>query len=413
MKGSVGESVLAYSPYLSSSLLFLCSTEYAVPSLAFRQGQVDWRTHFLHSLGILFVWMIQSHHLIARGITMKGIRLSIYPHYSWLAHWLTIHPPHVFARYECEQVNHLLILTTDGAADFVWAMEKAEIRFHATAGDITFFPCDHARHAVSMTAGAGYRAYVLCLPEAHLRGMQDAENTPPEPDLRAIPIFQDAMMQASLLRLSRWSEQGKKRGVSCDVGDEVAARQIIMRLAVRTGSREPNWHNDACVFSPQVMRQIVRRIDAHLGASLSLEQLANDFGLSPSHFTRKFRQSAGVSLNRFINRRRLGAAFGLLRLGKSPLAQLSLDLGFASQSHFTRFFREHTGLTPHRFRQLHRDGTNPPHRQAEGMNRETPWGYDSGTETKHSRDGDAVGHRGRQACHRPMKDGQRSRNRRP
>jgi AraC-like DNA-binding protein len=315
---------------------------------------------------------------------MKGIRLSIYPHYSWLAHWLTIRPPHVFARYECEQVNHLLMLTTDGAADFVWATEKAEIRFHATAGDITFFPCDHARHAVSMTAGAGYRAYVLCLPDAHLRGMRDTEHTPPEADRRAIPIFQDAMMQASLLRLSGWSEQGKKRGVSCDVGDEIAARQIIMRLADRTGSREPDWQNDACVFSPQVMRQIVRRIDAHLGVSLSLEQLANDFGLSPSHFARKFRQSAGVSLNRFINRRRLGAAFGLLRLGKSPLSQLSLDLGFASQSHFTRFFREHTGLTPHGFRQLHRDGTIPPHRQAVGMNGETPWEYNSRTETKHS-----------------------------
>lgn len=315
---------------------------------------------------------------------MKGIRLSIYPHYSWLAHWLTIHPPHIFARYECEQVNHLLMLTTDGGADFVWVTETAEIRFHATAGDITFFPCDHARHAVSMTAGAGYRAYVLCLPESHLRVMQDAEHTPPEADRRAIPIFQDAMMQASLLRLSGWSEQGKKRGVSCDVGDEIAARQIIMRLADRTGSREPDWRNDACVFSPHMMQKIVRHIDAHLGASRSLEQLANDFGLSPSHFARKFRQSAGVSLNRFIHRRRLGAAFGLLRLGKSPLSQLSLDLGFASQSHFTRLFREHTGLTPYRFRQLNYDGMTPPHRQAGGTHGETPWEYDSQSEMKHS-----------------------------
>jgi AraC-like DNA-binding protein len=305
---------------------------------------------------------------------MKGIRLSIYPHYSWLAHWLTIRPPHVFARYECEQVNHLLMLTTDGAADFVWATDKAEITFHATAGDITFFPCDYARHAVSMTAGAGYRAYVLCLPETHLRGMLDAENMPPETGHRAIPIFQDTMMRASLLRLSGVSEPEKKRGVSCDIGDEIAARQIIMRLAVLTGSREPDWQSDASVFSPHVMRQIVRRIDAHLGVSLSLEQMAHDVGLSPSHFARKFRQSAGVSLKRFINRRRLGVAYGLLRQGKSPLSQLSLDLGFASQSHFTRFFREHTGLTPHRFRQLPCDGMIPPNRQAVVSNSRAPLG---------------------------------------
>jgi AraC family transcriptional regulator len=102
--------------------------------------------------------------------------------------------------------------------------------------------------------------------------------------------------------------------------------------------------------------------------------MAHDVGLSPSHFARKFRQSAGVSLKRFINRRRLGVAFGLLKQGKSPLSQLSLDLGFASQSHFTRFFREHTGLTPHRFRQLHRDGMISPNRQAVAINSQAPLG---------------------------------------
>ncbi|MEX1076567.1 MAG: AraC family transcriptional regulator [Pirellulales bacterium] len=294
---------------------------------------------------------------------MKGSRLSIYPHYTWLAHWLNIHPPHVFARYHCEQANHLVMLTTDGDTDFVWATDSAEIRFHATAGDITFFPCDHARHAVSITATAGYQAYVLCLPETHLRLMRDTDNMPPEAHRRAIPIFRDTLVQASLVRLSGAGEQGKERGVSCDIGDEIAARQIIMRLSVLTGSREPDWPSDACVFSPVVMRQIVGRIDAQLGGSISLEQMSSDFGLSASHFARKFRRSAGVSLNRFINRRRLGVAFGLLRLGKSPLSQLSLALGFSSQSHFTRLFHTHTGFTPYGFRKFHRCHTIPTRRQ--------------------------------------------------
>ena len=303
---------------------------------------------------------------------MKGTQLSIYPHYSWLAHWLTIHPPHVFARYHCEQVNHLLMLTTDGDADFVWATDSAESTFHATAGDLTFFPCDHARHAVSITASAGYRAYVLCLPDTHLCGMRDTGNVPPETHRRALPIFRDAMVRASLLRLSGASEQGKKCGVSCEIGDEIAARQIIMRLSDLTGSREPDWQTDACVFSPQMMRQIVGCIDAQLGGSISLEQMGSDFGLPPSHFARKFRQSASVSLNRFINRRRLGVAFGLLRLGKAPLSQLSLELGFASQSHFTRLFRAHTGFTPYGFRRSHRVHMIPTRRQTAELTGSTP-----------------------------------------
>lgn len=319
--------------------------------------------HSHAALASAHAWTTKSQHFMARGITMKGTRLSVYPHYSWLAHWLTLHPPHVFARYHCEQVNHLVMLTTDGDAEFVWTTDGTEIRFRATAGDITFFPCDHARHAVSITATAAYQAYVLCLPDTHLCSIRQTNNMPRETHHRAIPIFQDTMLRACLVRLSGASEQGEKRGVSCDIGDEIAARQIIMRLSVLTGSREPDWQSDACVFSPDMMRQIVGRIDAQLGGSMSLGQMSSDFGLSASHFARKFRQSAGVSLNRFINRRRLGVAFGLLKLGKSPLSQLSLELGFSSQSHFTRLFSAHTGFTPYGFRQLHRDHTTPTRRQ--------------------------------------------------
>lgn len=97
------------------------------------------------------------------------------------------------------------------------------------------------------------------------------------------------------------------------------------------------------------MRQIVDRVDAYLAAHPSLEHLSQGFGLSPSHFARKFQQSTGLSLNRFMNRRRIGLALALLRSANTPLAQLSLDLGFCSQSHFTRLFRGLTGLTPLQF----------------------------------------------------------------
>ncbi|MEX0670932.1 MAG: AraC family transcriptional regulator [Pirellulales bacterium] len=284
------------------------------------------------------------------GLTMNNVQLSVYPHYSWLAHWLSARPPYVFVRYECQQINHLLLLTTDGDADFVWATDKTEMHFSATAGDIGFFPCDYTTHAVSITTLAHYQAYVLCLPEAHLRGIRDSEDMRPGNNHQAIPLFRDTLMRASLLRLSGG---GGNRQISEDIGDEIAARQIIMRLCVLTGSSEPDWQKDTSVFSPCVMREIVERVDAHLGVHQSLEQVSSGFGLSPSHFARKFRQSAGMSLNRFINRRRLGIAFGLLRLGKVPLAQLSLDLGFSSQSHFTRLFSRLSGLTPHQFRLLH------------------------------------------------------------
>ena len=73
-------------------------------------------------------------------------------------------------------------------------------------------------------------------------------------------------------------------------------------------------------------------------------------GLSPSHFAGKFRQSMGLSLRRFINRRRLCGSLQKLKDESQSLAHLALDLGFSSQSHFTRLFSGLTGMTPLTYR---------------------------------------------------------------
>lgn len=281
---------------------------------------------------------------------MDRARTSPYPHYSWLAHWLAIRRPRVFELYESRHVAHQLFLTTHGEADIVWATDGTALSFHAATGDIGFFPCDFARHSLAITA-TEYEAYAISIPDAHLHGVYESEEAGPSHGFSAVPLFRDAVMAASLLRLSAG---GKSRAVGEDIGDEIAARQILLRLSVMAGGRSPAWQKDTSVFVPQVMRQIVERLDAHLGDHLSLEQVSTGFGLSPSHFARKFQQSTGLSLQRFMNRRRIGLSLTLLRVGGTSLAQLSLDLGFSSQSHFTRIFTSLTGLTPHHFRQLHR-----------------------------------------------------------
>jgi AraC family transcriptional regulator len=73
-------------------------------------------------------------------------------------------------------------------------------------------------------------------------------------------------------------------------------------------------------------------------------------GISPSYFGRKFRQSTGLSLHRFVNRRRILASLNLLKDQSLPLAHTALELGFSSQSHLTRLFSAMTGMTPAKYR---------------------------------------------------------------
>jgi AraC-like DNA-binding protein len=282
---------------------------------------------------------------------MSGGHDSPYPHHSWLAHWVGVDPPQVFDLHERRHVGHHLLLTTSGDADIRWMRCGTETAYRSAVGSLGFFPCDPHAHSMAITSANGFMAYDLIIPDQHLRTVGAAEGLSPQPRLQAAPVFRDPLIEASLLRLS---SRASGRQVSEDIGDEIAARQILLRLCTLAGAVAPEWQKDGSVFTPATMRQLIVCIDAHLGVPMSLEKLANTVRLSPGHFARKFHQSAGLSLNRFINTRRISAALALLRQGTDPLAGIALDLGFSSQSHFTRLFSGLTGLSPDQFRRLHR-----------------------------------------------------------
>jgi AraC-like DNA-binding protein len=85
---------------------------------------------------------------------------------------------------------------------------------------------------------------------------------------------------------------------------------------------------------------------ANLEGDISLADLANDCGLSASHFSRAFRQSTGLSPHRWLVRRRVDRAKRLLPDRKLSLAEIALSCGFTDQSHFTRVFSAIVGISP-------------------------------------------------------------------
>lgn len=100
-----------------------------------------------------------------------------------------------------------------------------------------------------------------------------------------------------------------------------------------------------------VQQQRVRDcVEASLGEDLSVERLAREAALSPERFARVFKASFGCTPYRWVQQRRVEEAARLLRTTAKPIAEVALELGFASQSHFTQVFKQMTGTTPARLR---------------------------------------------------------------
>ena len=80
---------------------------------------------------------------------------------------------------------------------------------------------------------------------------------------------------------------------------------------------------------------------------MSLTELAETAGLSAHHFSRVFKATFGTTPHRYVQRRRIDAAVAALRAQeKRSIADIALELGFASQAHMTDLMRRQLGVTP-------------------------------------------------------------------
>ena len=103
-------------------------------------------------------------------------------------------------------------------------------------------------------------------------------------------------------------------------------------------------------LSRERLRRVCDYIEEHLDDRLTLTEIAGIACLSPFHFSRSFKQAAGVSPARYIIKRRVERAKTLLRLTDQPLSWVAQEAGFTDQSHLTTEFRRQIGVTPGRFR---------------------------------------------------------------
>ena len=99
-------------------------------------------------------------------------------------------------------------------------------------------------------------------------------------------------------------------------------------------------------LAPWQMKRVEDTLAANLGGDVSLADLANDCGISVSHFSRAFRQSTGLSPHQWILVHRVKQAKTLLRDRTLSLSDLAPSCGFADQSHFSRVFARLTGVSP-------------------------------------------------------------------
>lgn len=281
---------------------------------------------------------------------MDGARLSRFPHLSWLPLELEASAATGVTVGHFQRVTHFLHKARKGRHSVRCIHPGREERWDADERTVNFFPATGDTFTILCAAQHEYQGVAFAIPEGHLQTIADGENLKPRSSLQRILTHDDVVLESCIDTLVA---PARPDGDAEDLRKDEASHCLVLRLCELSGAGSPDWKDDASIFDQRTLLRLAAYIDENLRSAPSLSDMSIRVGMSPSHFARKFRQSTGLSMGRFVNRRRIRRSLGTLK-NDMPLASVALDLGFSSQSHFTRIFSGLTGMTPAKYQKQFR-----------------------------------------------------------
>ncbi len=128
------------------------------------------------------------------------------------------------------------------------------------------------------------------------------------------------------------------------------AENVGMALAVELLGLTDDPPNQAIRLSSIQLQRVLTYIDANLDQPLTVDVLSREAGVSSSHLRTWFKVAMGVTVHRYVLKRRVEYARMLLLQNDRKLSDVALEAGFCHQSHLAKWMRREFGCSPRQLR---------------------------------------------------------------
>ena len=101
----------------------------------------------------------------------------------------------------------------------------------------------------------------------------------------------------------------------------------------------------------EMLLKIAKYINANLEKSLSIEEIAKEFGMSTRTLSRKFKDQLGINYVRFVRALRITRSLELMTEEKYNMYEIAMLVGYNSLSSFSNIFKKVIGIAPTEYAQ--------------------------------------------------------------
>lgn len=101
-------------------------------------------------------------------------------------------------------------------------------------------------------------------------------------------------------------------------------------------------------YSP-IVKKAVDYILLNLGHPITLNSIAKQIHVNPSHLSRKFKEDTGMNITEFINQKRVEESKLYLQRGNISITDIAFMVGFNDLNYFSKVFKKLTSVTPSQY----------------------------------------------------------------
>ena len=102
--------------------------------------------------------------------------------------------------------------------------------------------------------------------------------------------------------------------------------------------------------SNPVVRRAINFMNKNIGRKLTLQQISNEVGYSPTYFTTLFRQDTNYSPLSYFSHLKILKATEFLDYTRHKVKEISFLLGYSDPYYFTKDFKKKIGMSPRQYR---------------------------------------------------------------
>jgi AraC family transcriptional regulator len=242
--------------------------------------------------------------------------------------------------------DHLLVVHLSGAVLIEENRARGRVeRRWADSGQMSLTP---AGQGITRVLKGRPEVLLVCLPPHFVRELAEEINFGAA-NGELVPRL--AVADQVVYRLGRLLLDEASGEAPARLMVETLTRALAIRLLQSHSSAAPR-RPEAPICMPRggKLRRVIEYMRTHMDESLSLSQLANLSGLSPSQFTRSFRAAMGKPPHSYLIDLRIEKARDLLERTDLPVIEVGMQCGFAQPNHFATTFRKVVGLAPRAWR---------------------------------------------------------------